>query len=44
VENIVPEAIDTFKNYGDDTTHVGMHHTELIIILIAGLQDATKRI
>ena len=44
VVDVVPEAIDNFKNDGDDTNYLGVRYTELIPILIAGLQEATKRI
>ena len=44
VQDVVPEAMDKFKKDGDDTEYLGVKYTELIPLLIAGLQEVTKRI
>ena len=44
VQDVVPEAMDKFKKDGDDTEDLGVKSTELMLSLIAGLQEATQRI
>ena len=43
VINVVPEAVSNIT-YTDDNEYLGVRYTELIPIMIAGLQEATKRI
>ena len=44
VQNVVPEAMNTLTYPSDGNEYLGVRYTELIPILIAGLQEATKRI
>ena len=44
VQNVVPEAISTITYPSDQQEYLGVRYTELIPILIAGLQEATARI
>ena len=43
--DVAPEAVDTVTYPSDEKDYLGVRYTELIPpILIAGLQEATKRI
>ena len=44
VQNVVPEAMNTVTYPSDGNEYLGVRYTELIPILIAGLQEATTRI
>ena len=44
VQGVVPEAISTMTYPSDQEEYLGVRYTELIPIMIAGLQEATMRI
>ena len=44
VQAVVPEAVSTITYQTDQQEYLGVRYTELIPILIAGLQEATARI
>ena len=44
VQGVVPEAVSTITSPTDDNEYLGVRYTELVPILIAGLQEATVRI
>ena len=44
VVDVVPEAVRNITNITDGNEYLGVHYTELIPIMIAGLQEAKKRI
>ena len=44
VVDVVPEAVSNKTNITDGNEYLGVRYTELIPIMIAGLQEAKKRI
>ena len=44
VQGVVPEAISTITYSTDQQEYLGVRYTELIPLMIAGLQEATTRI
>ena len=44
VVGVVPEAVSNITYTTDGNEYLGVRYTELIPIMIAGLQEATKRI
>ena len=44
VQDVVPEAISNITYPSDGNEYLGVRNTELVPLLIAGLQEATKRI
>jgi hypothetical protein len=44
IQKVIPEAISTFKNDGDDTEYLAVRYTELIPLMIASIKELNAKV